>query len=272
MRRASSAPGRARRRWHRSAVVLLPVLLLLTSCSGDAGRFGYKKPITEQGHRALSIWTGFFWLALVVGVLVYALILWACFRYRKRGDKLPAQVHYNLPVEVLYTILPFVLVAALFYYTARDETYLDKLSANPDLRVGVVGFQWSWQFNYVDENLQVTGRPGQFPTLVLPVGKRVQFIETSPDVIHSFWVPEFLFKRDVIPGRSNKFEITTEDTGTFDGRCTELCGVYHSKMLFTVKVVSDADYQQFLTTAKQEAASGNSDMYSTTSVAAGSTS
>lgn len=251
--------------WWRLAA-LAPLGLLVTACdTSTAGRFGYPKPVTEQGDRILSIWTGFMWVAVAVGLLVYGLILWACVRFRKRGDDVPRQVHYNLPVEALYTVLPFVMVAVLFYYTARDETYLDKLSRNPDVTIGVVGFQWSWQFNYTSEKLQVTGRPGQYPTLVLPAHQRVQFLENSQDVVHAFWVPDFLFKRDVVPGRTNKFEITTEGPGTFDGRCTELCGVYHSRMLFTVKVVEEAEYQQFLQTAKAAAEAGTSDMYTTTS-------
>lgn len=265
-RKASSAgPASPTRTWRR-LVALAPLALLLTACdTSKVGRFGFPKPTTEQGHRILALWTGAFWAAIVVGVFVYALILWACFRFRKRGDKMPRQVHYNVPVEVLYVALPFVIIGVLFFYTARDETYVDKLSKNPDVTIGVVGFQWSWQFNYPDEKLQVTGRPGQEPVLVLPVDKKVQFIETSPDVIHSFWVPDFLFKRDVIPGRANRFEIRTEKAGTFEGRCAELCGVYHSRMLFQVKVVPDDEYQRFLTTAKAQATAGTSDIYSTTS-------
>jgi len=271
--RAMSGGARRSHTVWRSILSLLPLTLLLTACdTGKAARFGFPKATTEQGHRVLTIWVAFFWLAIVVGAFVYALILGACFRFRKRGDEAPAQVHYNVPVEVLYTVLPFILIAVLFYYTARDESYLDKLSKKPDVMVGVVGFQWSWQFNYPDEKLQVTGRIGQLPTLVLPTNKRVQFIETSPDVIHSFWVVDFLFKRDVVPGRANRFEVRTEKAGTFEGRCAELCGIYHSRMLFRVKVVSDAEYQQWLTTAKAAAAAGTSDIYSTTSAGGTATS
>lgn len=261
----AAGPAHSPPRWRR-LLLLAPLLPLLTACDSEKwARFGFPKPTTEQGHRTLTLWVGAFWAAIVVGVFVYALILWACFRFRKRGDKLPRQVHYNIPVEVLYVALPFVIIGVLFFYTARDESYIDKLSKQPDVKIGVVGFQWSWQFNYPDEKLQVTGRIGQGPVLVLPVNKRVQFIETSPDVIHSFWIPDFLFKRDVIPGRANRFEIRTEKAGTFEGRCAEFCGVYHSRMLFKVKVVPDGEYQRFLTTAKAQAAAGTSDIYSTTS-------
>lgn len=261
---AGSAAVRRHRRWWR-----LPALIaasgLLAGCNSAAwGRLGMPTPVTEQAHRVLSIWTGSMYTALAVGALVYGLILWACFRFRRRSDELPRQIHYNVPIEALYTVLPFVVIAVLFYYTARDETYLNKLSPNPDVKVGVVGFQWSWQFNYPDQNLQVTGRPGQYPTLVLPANKTVQFVLTSPDVVHAFWIPSFLFKRDVVPGRSNEFQIRTEGPGTFAGRCSELCGLYHSRMLFNVKVVDDAAYQQFLATAKAAAQAGTSDIYTLT--------
>jgi cytochrome c oxidase subunit 2 len=231
--------------------LLLPVLI--TGC--DVKRsfsMGLPRPATKQGSSIEEIWVGSVIAALAVGVVVWALILWAAFAYRRRNEELPRQVRYNLPIEVLYTVLPFVIVAVLFYYTAVKETYVDKLSANPDVKVGVVAFQWNWQFNYVGENVQVTGQPGVPPQLVLPVGKTVRFIETSPDVIHSFWVPSFIFKRDVIPGRINQFEVTITKPGTFIGHCAELCGVDHDRMSFSVKAVSDQDYRSYLATMRAQ--------------------
>jgi len=207
---------------------------------------GLPRPATLQGKSAEELWVGSVIAALTVGVVVWGLILWAAFAYRRRNDEMPRQVRYNVPIEVLYTVLPFVIVAVLFYYTATKENYIDKLSANPDVKVGVVGFQWNWQFNYVGENVQVTGKPGVPPELVLPVGKTVRFILTSPDVIHSFWVPSFIFKRDVIPGRINQFEVTITKPGTFVGHCAELCGIDHDRMSFSVRTVSDQEYRSYL--------------------------
>lgn len=219
-------------------------------------------PITIQGQRTLDLWRGAMWAALAVGALIYSLILYATFRFRKRGDRLPPQVHYNVPMEVLYTVVPFVLIGVLFYYTARDETFIDRLP-KPDITIGVVGFQWSWQFHYYGQNLLVTGRPNQIPTLVLPINKKIEFIETSPDVDHSFWIPAFLFKRDVIPGHPNKFEVTITKTGTYAGRCAEFCGLYHSKMDFTLKTVTWSEYQRFLASAKAQAQTGRSATFTT---------
>jgi cytochrome c oxidase subunit 2 len=189
-----------------------------------------------------------------------------------------------MPIEALYTVTPLIIVSVLFYFTARDESKLLELSAKPTHTINVVGYQWSWGFNYVenvpgvtgdaktDKNLQSipdkflkdfpenaggvydagipgdrnpqNGNPG--PTLWLPKGEKVRFVLTSRDVIHSFWVVPFLMKQDVIPGHTNSFEVTPTREGTFMGKCAELCGVDHSRMLFNVKVVSPERYQQHL--------------------------
>ncbi len=256
----------------RLALVALSGLVMLTAtgCSKEEwSRFGFPQPITKQGPRILGLWQGSTIAALAVGAFVLALILFASFRFRKRGDALPPQVHYNLPIEALYTAVPLVIVSVLFYFTAVDEVYVNKLSSRPDMTVNVVGFQWSWQFDYQESGLTITGRQGQPPQLVIPTGRKILFNETSPDVIHSWWVPEFLFKRDVIPGRKNKFEITADREGTFVGRCAEFCGLYHSRMLFSVKVVSSAEFDRFIQTAKASAQAGTSDIY-TISDASGS--
>jgi cytochrome c oxidase subunit 2 len=201
--------------------------------------------------------------AACVGVFVIALILYSSLFHRRRDhDELPRQVRYNLPIEVLYTLVPTLIVAVLFYFTAIRENDQDKFSDDPaDLSINVVGFQWNWQFNYLDEGLSVTGRPGEFPELVLPVDTTVRFYETSPDVIHAFWVIPFLFKRDVVPGRTNSFQVHLTHTGKFDGKCTEFCGTDHSRMLFTLRVLPQADYDAWLARTKAVAATTDDPMF-----------
>jgi cytochrome c oxidase subunit 2 len=179
--------------------------------------------------------------------------LWAVAFHRKRGDRLPPQARYNMPIEIMYTAVPFVLIAILFYFTAKDENYIDKLAPKPAVVVDVLGFQWSWQFNYPQYHVTNTGNTygyGPLPVLEIPAGETVQFNLTSEDVVHSFWIPEFLFKRDVIPGHPNHFQVTATQTGTFTGHCSELCGLYHAKMLFTVKVVSPQQFQADMAAAQ----------------------
>jgi cytochrome c oxidase subunit II len=260
-----AVPAGRRRRAVTRVSVLAATVLTATACDGDTvSRGGFPSPITSQGHNLLGVWRGALIAGLIVGVFVYGLILASALFFRRRNDSgLPRQVRYNLPIEVLYTVIPVIIVSVLFYFTALRENDQDKGLSTAQMRVGVVGFQWSWQFIYPNDDIAITGRPGRLPQLVLPVGKTVRFDEASPDVIHSFWVIPFLFKRDVLPGHPNSFAVHLTHTGTFQGKCTEFCGVDHDRMLFTLKVLPADAYQQWLTEAKQKAAAGTDPMYST---------
>ncbi|HEX6470314.1 MAG TPA: cytochrome c oxidase subunit II [Streptosporangiaceae bacterium] len=251
----------ARRRRALTSVGLLALLVpAVAGCSGQAARLGMPDPVTVQGKRILTLWQGSWVAAFAVGGVVWGLIIWAVLFHRKRSDDLPPQVRYNMPIEFLYTVVPFIVIAVLFYFTARDENFIQKTSARPDVVVNVTAFQWSWQFDYPDPNdphwtdptanpkivASVVGVAGQKPVLEVPAGKKVLFNLESKDVIHSFWVPSFLYKLDVMPGYHNHFEVTPTKIGTYEGRCAELCGVDHSRMLFQLKIVSPAEYQTFL--------------------------
>ena len=255
------APG-ARRRLLKGTVALSLLAVAATACSKDNPRLGLPTPVTEQGKRVLTLWQGSWLAALAVGALVWGLIIWAVLFHRKRSDQLPPQVRYNLPIEMLYTVVPFIIIAVLFYFTARDETYLDKMTKNPQpgqvTVVNVTAFQWSWQFDYPQyHTTPIVGQPVSpdavnKPMFEIPVGKKVRFHLESKDVIHSFWVPSFIFKRDILPGvkSGEDFEITPTRTGTYEGRCAELCGVDHSRMLFQVKIVPQAEFDQFIASHK----------------------
>ncbi|MFF7233790.1 cytochrome c oxidase subunit 2 [Streptomyces sp. 2333.5] len=281
----------SRRPMRRKLPQVLAAGLVLATATGctykDFPRLGMPTPVTDEAPRILSLWQGSWAAALATGVLVWGLIIWSVIFHRRSRTKVevPAQTRYNMPIEALYTIVPFIIIAVLFYFTARDESALLKTSKKPDHVVNVVGFQWSWAFNYLEntdgnkstsaidssaldaipdkwkksapagadgvydvgtpgERNPQTGNPG--PTLWLPKGETVQFVLTSRDVIHSFWVVPFLMKQDVIPGHTNVFEVTPNKEGTFMGKCAELCGVDHSRMLFNVKVVSPERYRAHL--------------------------
>jgi cytochrome c oxidase subunit 2 len=241
-------------------LTVLGALVTLSGCSVGSTFHGFGWPehgVTPQAHRMYNLWIGSVVAALAVGVFVWGLIFWCVVRYRKNGEELPPQTRYNLPIELLYSVTPFLIIAILFFYTATAETYVNKISANPDVTVQVVGHKWSWTFNYEHvegpggQTITEVGAPDYVPVLVLPTNERVRFIETSTDVIHSFWVPELLFKRDVFPGNTqNAFEVTIEQEGAFVGRCAELCGAYHSMMNFEVRAVSPDKYERFLQARK----------------------
>ncbi len=240
------------------------LLTLLSGCSVEDvgskfGHFGWPGPgVSLQAHKMYDLWIASTIAALIVGVGVWGLIFWCVIRYRKRGEELPVQTRFNMPMEVLYTVAPVLIVAVLFYYTAIIQTDVDKLSKNPDQIVQVTGFKWNWEFDYRDgigpKANTVTSTIGSsdiIPILVLPVGEKIRFEETSKDVIHSFWVPELLFKRDVMPGSvRNVFEVTLDKEGRYVGRCAELCGTYHAFMNFELLVTSPEKFDQFLTAKK----------------------
>ena len=267
-----SVPRPRGRRARFTAAIAGLSALALSGCAGQASDGFLPRGATQGAERVTNLWVGSWIAALAVGVLVWGLIIWCAVAYRRRRDddgSLPVQLRYNVPVEILYTVVPVLMVAVFFYYTQRDESALLDTSKKPDVVVNVIGKQWSWDFNYVNEQVyeagthaQLTGKPGveeTLPTMYLPVNKRTEFVLTSRDVIHSFWVPAFLQKLDMIPGKVNRFQVVPTETGTFQGKCAELCGAYHSQMLFNVKVVDQAEYEQHISELKSRGNTGQLD-------------
>ena len=244
------------------AAVSATALLALTACSeqtqGEWERAAMPEGAAEHSAPIISFWQWTWVTALIIGVLVWALIVFAVVKYRRRhADEIPVQTRYNLPMELLYTIAPVVVVLVFFKFvidTQNEVPYNGRDDEPADHEVTVVGQQWSWTFNYVEDpaldgktTVFQDGNPQDIPTLYLPVNESVHFTLQSPDVIHSFWVPAFTYKLDVIPGSlTNDFTMTPTREGTFKGRCAELCGTYHSRMLFTVKVVSAEEFAEQL--------------------------
>jgi cytochrome c oxidase subunit 2 len=254
-RRAAGTTRRGRR------IVLLAVLaatvVLMSGCSsadrGEWKRIAMPEPVTTEGEHTLSLWQGAWIAALVTGVIVWALIVYVVVHYRRRSDdEIPVQTRYNLPLEIFYTIAPVIMVIVFFKATVDTQNLLLDDTEPPDHTIEVVGQQWQWTFNYTgedvvgDKNIYEVGTANYIPTLVLPVNETTRFNLHSPDVIHDFGVPGFLIKMDVVPGRVNHYQVTPNTIGTYSGKCYELCGVYHSRMLFTVKVVSKDDYEAYL--------------------------
>jgi cytochrome c oxidase subunit II len=260
----SSAVNGRRRTGVRLGVVLAAAGLVVSGCDArelyeSSLRFGIPEPISDQAQNIHDLYLGSNAAAVVVGIFMIFLIMFSAIRYRKRSDELPRQVRYNLPIEVLYTVVPFVIIAVLFYYTVLSQNYVNDLSdenggdeASEIIDVQVTGFQWNWEFAYPNEGVRVIGETDRPAQLVLPTDTTIRFRQSSPDVIHSFWVPEWLFKRDVIPGRGNTFELTLRKEGEFIGRCAELCGEKHAFMNFSLKVVSPQEYESHIADLKAD--------------------
>ena len=256
-----SSERRLGKRLGLAGIAVFGVLLLSGCTANEAFFFDMPEPATKEGPIIQSLWNGSWIAAWGVGLFTAGLMIWSIVAYRRRRiNEVPEQTKYNVPIEVLYTLVPLVMVAGLFWFTARDQSEILTMDNDQSQTVNVVGFRWSWAFNYLDEDVYSIGVPvdsqmisedpaiaaQQIPTLVLPVDEKVRFELTSPDVIHSFWVPSFLFKMDVIPGKTNAFELTPDKIGTFSGKCAELCGTYHSQMLFNVKVVERAEFNEYV--------------------------
>jgi cytochrome c oxidase subunit 2 len=237
------------------------VAVVLAGCSQQqlAGFLPGGPGVTNNTERVTNLWVNSWIVLLCVGLVAWGLMIWTVVVYRRRKGQtgLPVQMRYNLPIEIFYTVVPFILVIGFFAFTARDQTVIEANPGHPDVKVEVFGKRWSWDFNYLDEKVYSPGVQAQdrlnpdgsvdlsrLPTLYLPVGKKVQIDIESRDVAHSFWVPDFLYKKDLIPAQTNHMYFIPEKIGTYAGKCAELCGEYHADMLFQVKVVSEADYEQ----------------------------
>jgi cytochrome c oxidase subunit 2 len=224
---------------------------------------------TNMTSRIIGLWSTSWIVLLAVGVLTWGLIIWAAIAYRRRQSDtgLPAQLRYNMPIETFFTIVPLILIIGFFAFTARDEAAIEAKNPNPDYVIEVYGKRWAWDFNYVTDGVYETGIQAQendanhiiedsLPVLYLPVGKTIEFDVESRDVNHSFWIVDFLYKKDMIPGQTNHWYVTPEKEGTYRGKCAELCGEYHSLMLFTVKVVSQEEYDAYIQSLRDAGQTG----------------
>ncbi|GGG05149.1 putative cytochrome c oxidase subunit 2 precursor [Rhodococcoides trifolii] len=288
--------------------------LMLSGCGIDNSvlRFGWPSGVTPQATRMRELWTWSVIAALIMGVIVWGLTFWTVMFHRKKKDspEFPRQTAYNVPLELFYTAVPFVIIAVLFYFTVVVQNFVNDKQDNPNVVVDITAYQWNWKFGYrtidlqngsqkysgIDEEkeaaaeaqgstpegeepgpvfgreesdlsylqydkVETVGSSNEIPVLVLPVGKRIEFQMASSDVIHAFWVPEFLFKRDVMPNpkanhSDNVFQISEiEKEGAFVGRCAEMCGTYHSMMNFEVRAVSEQDFETYF--AARESGSTN---------------
>jgi cytochrome c oxidase subunit 2 len=229
----------------------------VTGCGGNSTpTFGMPSPATRAEQSTLHLWQGVFITAIAVGALVWGLIIWSIVRYRKKpGDtELPPQTRYHVPLEITYTIIPVIIVAVIFFFTVRAENKVNRTVSDPAITVRVEGFQWGWRFTYLAPDGSTIGAPivgtqNLNPTLTLPVQETVQLILISDDVNHSFYVPDFLFKRDLIPGVNNKVDLYIEHTGLFQGHCAEFCGLHHSDMNFRINAVAKSRFQPQLASA-----------------------
>ena len=220
----------------------LAALLALTGCAA------IPRNTTVQAGTMHGVWAVFLTAGLAVYILVAGLIVFAAIAFRRRDPRVAfgAQFSQNNPLELTWTIVPILVVGGLFAVTYAAERHTDSVATRPAEVVRVIAFRWSWRFLYPREAITIEGTPAGPPELVLPLDRTTEIRLTSSDVVHSFWVPAFLFKRMAIPGDVNVFDFTPKRAGVYDGRCAEFCGTFHADMPFTVRVLSPDDYARWL--------------------------
>ena len=233
-------------------VRMAAVTLCGVAAFGCGGRFGAPEPASRQGRHILGLWRILFLTGLALGVIVAGLILWSVLRYRRRAGGVASGFSENVRLELAWTAIPLVIVAVLFGITVGVQRQVTKLSADPDLRIEVTAFQWGWRFRYLTEGITIVGTNQAPPTMVLPLRATARLVLRSPDVIHSFYVPDFLEKKDLVPGVENRVDVTPSRLGTFGGVCAEFCGLHHADMTFAVKVVEPEDFQAFVQEQQQQ--------------------
>jgi len=234
------------RSWRRLRLLFIITFagVLLSGCT--LPNFGVTKGVTKSSVNVYHLWQWFSVGAVVIGLLVVLLLAYAFLRYRRKDDKaIPKQSQYHIPLEIIYTVVPIIIVVVLFIGTLIVE---NPEVSNPrtDVVVNVNAFQWGWKFAYPGHSVVVIGQTTQNPTMVVPVDTNVHINLTSTDVVHGFYVKEFNFSRYALPGVTNQFTFNAVKTGIYAGQCTQLCGLYHSVMFFRVKVVNQATYDQWL--------------------------
>jgi cytochrome c oxidase subunit II len=238
----------------RPAVRLAAALALPLLLGGCAPR-----SVTAEGDSIHALYDFFMYAAAVVFVVVSGLLVWSVVRYRRKDDELPKQVHGNVKLEAAWTILPAILVIILIVATLRAQGRALHGDSDPGVTVDVTAFQWSWRFTYegAPASTEVVGQPGERPRMTVPVGEVVRIKLTSADVVHSFYVPRTLFKRQAIPGRTTTFDLTFDKTGRYPGQCTQFCGLDHARMLFEIDVVSTEEFRRFVGTGSPSPPGGS---------------
>jgi len=268
------------RKLKQAAMMLFSSVLAMTSSHAWADKvLNLTEGVTEVSRNAYQMHMIVLWICVAIGVVVFGAMIYSMFAHRKSKGAVAATFHESHKVEVLWTVIPFIILIALAIPATKDLLLLEDASS-ADVTVKVTGYQWKWQYEYMDGDAEgvkffsVLDKASNEAralnsgvdvskvdnylldvdkALVIPTGKKVRFLITSNDVIHSWWVPDFGFKKDAIPGYINESWTRVEDEGTYRGQCTELCGKDHGFMPVVVVAKEEGDYKKWAAEKKAEA-------------------
>lgn len=251
-------------------------LMLVSGLSLADYQLNMAPGVTSFSQGAYEIHTMVMWICVVIGIVVFGAMIYSLINHRKSKGAVPADFHDNTTIEVIWTIIPFLILIAMAIPATKVLLAMEDTS-NYDMSIKVTGYQWKWHYDYLDEDINFfsnisTPDAANLATsdsvvkdeetylldvdnrVVIPVNKKVRLLFTSNDVIHSWWVPEFGLKKDTIPGFINEGWINVPEPGVYRGKCAELCGKNHGFMPIVVEAKSEEDYVAWVQDQKAAAA------------------
>lgn len=267
------------RRW---MPLLLCLLALPTGAWADWNTLNMTKGVTEISQRVYGLHMLIFYVCCAIGVVVFGVMFYSMWRHRKSRGAVASDFHESTSVEIIWTVVPLVILIAMAIPAARVLIKMEDFS-NSEMSIKITGYQWRWHYDYLDEGVEFysqldaghnlarqLGSDIDLNTidnylkevdnpLVVPVGKKIRFLHTASDVIHSWWVPDLAVKKDAIPGFINENWALIEEPGTYRGKCAELCGRDHGFMPIVVKAVPQEEYESWLAEQKKVTASLDKD-------------
>lgn len=237
----------------------------------------FPKPVTSVGHRVLELHNIILLICVVIFIIVFGFMFYSIYAHRKSKGYKAAKFHDNVKLEVVWTVIPFVILVTMAIPSTATLLEMDDVSKS-EMTVKITGYQWKWKYDYPDQNVsffsnlstpreQIENKAAKGEhyllevdnPMVLPVGKKVRFVVTANDVIHAWWVPAFAVKKDAIPGFVNEVWARVDEPGVYRGQCAELCGRDHGYMPIVVQAVSPEEFDKWVSLQKDKAASASAD-------------
>jgi len=232
----------------------------------------FPKPVTPVAHKILELHNMILLICVIIFVIIFGVMFYSIFAHRKSRGYKPAKFHDNATLEVVWTVIPFLILVSMAIPSTATLLEMSDTSKS-DLTIKITAYQWKWKYDYPDQDVgffstlttprdQIENKAAKGEhyllevdnPIVVPVGKKVRFLVTANDVIHAWWVPQLGVKKDAIPGFINEFWIRADEAGTFRGQCAELCGKDHGFMPIVVSAVSQEDFTKWVAVQKGKAA------------------
>ena len=249
---------------NKISLILASFFIGASAVAEELPRFNMRYGVTPVSHDIYDLHMTVFWIMVLIGLIVFGIMFYASFKYRKAKGAVAAKFHENTKLEIVLLIIPFIILVAMAVPATKVLMRLDNAD-DSSVTIKVTGYQWRWEYEYLDngikffsdlstpqeqiENLAPKGKWYLLEVnheLVVPTNEKIRFLITSNDVIHSWWVPALGVKKDAVPGFMHEAWAKIEKPGTYRGQCAELCGANHGFMPIVVKAVTPANYKKWV--------------------------